>query len=126
MGHGAEFEPQSGEAEARWADHKKVFVLCSRPRQNVKWGSFTWSSRNDDKEMYKMFLFLPFSLPSPSSLLKLPGDDVENTDGHMMKMLWMEWHDCDHDMDIMNIVMMSEQRLLVYLHKNNGKEALLQ
>ena len=44
----------------------------------------------------------------------------------MMKMLWMEWHDCDHDMDIMNIVKMSEQRLLVYLHKNNGKEALLQ
>ena len=32
---------------------KKVVVLCSRPRQNVKLGTFTLKSWNDGKEMYK-------------------------------------------------------------------------
>ena len=32
---------------------KKVVVLCSRPRQNVNSGTFTLSSDNDGKEMYK-------------------------------------------------------------------------
>ena len=31
---------------------KKVVVLCSRPRQNVKLGSFTLLLCNDGKEMY--------------------------------------------------------------------------
>ena len=65
---------------------KKVVVLCSRPRQNVNSGTFTLQSGNDSKEMYKKawctcklvvllikpIAFLPFSLPSASSLLKLP------------------------------------------------------
>ena len=52
----------------------------------MKSGIFTSLSRSDDKEMYKKVcctckvvvllnesvVFLPFSLPSPSSLLKLP------------------------------------------------------
>ena len=32
---------------------KKVVVLCSRPRQNVNSGTFTFWSGNDGKEMYK-------------------------------------------------------------------------
>ena len=65
---------------------KKVVVFCSRPRQNVKLGSFTLLSCNEGREctkngdaraklffcLSKPFAFLPFSLPSPSSLRKLP------------------------------------------------------
>ena len=64
---------------------RKVVVLCSRPRQNEKIGTFTLQSCNDGQEMYrfkrkcnaraellfcksKPTAFLPFSLPSPSSL----------------------------------------------------------
>ena len=65
---------------------KRVVVLFSRPPQNVKFGSFTSQSCNDGVEMYKKswctrnkvvvllikpIAFLPFSLTSPSSLLKL-------------------------------------------------------
>ena len=32
---------------------KEVVVLCSRPRQNVKLGTFTLYSCNDGKEMYR-------------------------------------------------------------------------
>ena len=32
---------------------EKVVVFCSRPRRNVKLGSFTLSSCNDSREMYK-------------------------------------------------------------------------
>ena len=32
---------------------EKVVVLCSRPRQDVNSGTFTLSSGNDGKEMYK-------------------------------------------------------------------------
>ena len=32
---------------------KKVVVLCSRPRQNVKIGTFILSSYNNGLEMYK-------------------------------------------------------------------------
>ena len=67
---------------------KKVVVLCSRPRQNVNLGTFTLYSCSDGKEMYKKpsrrakllscrskpIAFLPFLLPSPSSLLKLPNE----------------------------------------------------
>ena len=67
--------------------NKKVVVSCSRPQQNVKLGTFTFKSWNDGYEMYQepccaranlLFCqsdpvaFLQFSLPSPSSLLKLP------------------------------------------------------
>ena len=65
---------------------KKVVVLGSRPRPNVNSGIFTLQSGNDGKEMYKKawckckvvvllikpIVFLLFSLPSASSLLKLP------------------------------------------------------
>ena len=63
---------------------KRVVVLFSRPPQNVKFGSFTSQSCNYCVEMYKKswcackvvvllikpIAFLPFSLPSPSSLLQ--------------------------------------------------------
>ena len=32
---------------------KKVVVMCSRPQQNVKLGTFTLKLCNDGKEMYK-------------------------------------------------------------------------
>ena len=51
---------------------KKVVVLCSRPRQNVKLGTLTLQSRSYGKEMYKKVAFLPLALPLPPSLLKLP------------------------------------------------------
>ena len=64
---------------------KEIVVLCSRPPQYVKIGVSRCVQRcvvcNDDKEMYKnaklLFCqskptFLPFSLSSLSSLLKLP------------------------------------------------------
>ena len=64
----------------------KALLFCSRPRQNVKLGSFTLLSCNEGREctkngdarakllfcQSKPFAFLPFSLPSPSSLRKLP------------------------------------------------------
>ena len=51
----------------------KVDVLCSRPPENVKLGSFTSLSCSAAKKRTKKREdFLPFSLPSPSSLLKLP------------------------------------------------------
>ena len=67
--------------------NEKVSRLCSRPPQNVKLGTFTWYSRvvtakkctrKRDARAKLLFCrskptaFLPFSLPSPLSLLKLP------------------------------------------------------
>ena len=63
----------------------EVVVLCSRPRQNVKLGNFSRRSRattatkctekRDARAKCclpsKPVAFLPFLLPSPSSLLKL-------------------------------------------------------
>ena len=66
---------------------KKVVLLCSRPLQNVKLGIFMSLSCSDGKKkkkkknrhknvMYEQsccfIAFLPFRLPSLSSLLKLP------------------------------------------------------
>ena len=65
---------------------KNKVALGSRPRQNVTLGIFTLQSCNDGKELYKTSVmhgkvvvllikpiaFKPFSLPSASSLLKLP------------------------------------------------------
>ena len=55
---------------------KKIVVLCSRPPENVKLGTFTSLSCSDGRETYKKACFfanfLPFSLPSPSSLPKFP------------------------------------------------------
>ena len=57
---------------------RKIAFLCSRPRQHVKLGIFTSQSCSDGKRMLKKGLLfrqskpipLPFSLTSPSSLLK--------------------------------------------------------
>ena len=74
---------------------KKVVVLCSRPRQNVKSGTFSLCCRATTAKKYvctkkrdaraKLLFcqlnsinFLLFSLPSPSSLLKLPIFVFEN------------------------------------------------
>ena len=84
---------------------EKVFFLCSRPRQNVKLGTFTLlgsCSRAPTKKkcakkryvrakllfcqskpeaymlLYKPIPFLPFLVPSPSSSLKLPINTMLN------------------------------------------------
>ena len=66
---------------------KEVVVLCLRPRQNVKFGTFSRCGRAATEKkcrkkrgasaelllcQSKPIAFLPFSLPSPLSLLKLP------------------------------------------------------
>ena len=83
-------------------EKEKIFVACLRSPQNVKLGIITPYLCSDGNEMYKKawwtckvvvllikpIAFLMFSLPSPSSLLKLP---LASTTATAVKTSLLKW-----------------------------------
>ena len=84
-------------------NEREVVVLCSRPPQNVKLGSFTSKSCNDGKEMYKKawctckiivltietFCFFAVLVTSPSSLSSLVLASTTATAGKTSLLKWI-------------------------------------